>query len=117
MDGIMVKERRGAGKGDGGVRGILDKFHGHTGLIAVKLDVVYGGTSLKVFSGRGEEIAHAADFVVTCEVNGSDEDILLVGASQEAGAYELVKLGGRPIGGLFDWLGLVSLDAQEHSGY
>ena len=50
----------------------------------------------------GEEIAHAADSVVTCEVNGSDEDILLVvRVNRGAGAYELGKLGGRHIGGLF----------------
>ena len=55
--------------------------------------------------------------VITCAVNGTDDDIILVGASRGAGAYELVKLGGRHIWGLFDWLGLVGLvDAQGHSG-
>ena len=50
----MVQEGRGlVGKGVGGVRGILGKFHCHTGLIAVKLDVVDGAASLK-WSGGGD---------------------------------------------------------------
>ena len=89
----MVQEGRGlVGKGDGGVRGILREFNCHAGLIAVKMDVVDGGASLKVLGG-----------------GGGDEDIFLLYGASRGGAYELVELGGRHLRGLFNWLGLVVL--------
>ena len=84
------------GKGDKGGRVILCEFDCRAGLIVIKLDVVDGGTL--VVGGRNR---HASDSEVTCEVNGSYENILLLlGASRGAGAYELVKLRGTTYRGL-----------------